>query len=86
MIIVKLLGARNISKYFGVSMSKENEQVRSVMCQTWTEKTKTMIVPLQLNAYSHMITCLEGNLAIKNMSFCGPGVEWEAIFWIIGIP
>jgi len=86
MIIVKLLGARNISKYFEVSMSKENKQVRSVMYQTWTEKTKTMIVPLQLNTYNHMITCLEGNLAIKNMSFCRPGVEWEVIFWIIGIP
>jgi len=72
MIIVKLLGTRNISKYFGVSMSKENEQV---MCQNWTEKTKTKIVPLQLNAYNHMITYLEGNLAIKNMSFCGPGIE-----------
>jgi len=75
MIIVKLLGTRNISKYFRVSMSKENEQVRSVMCQTWTEKTKTKIVPLQLNAYNHMITYLEGNLAIKNMSFCGLGIE-----------
>ena len=75
MIIVKLLGARSISKYFEVSMSKENEQVRSVMYQTWTEKTKTMIVPLQLNIYNHMITCLQGNLAIKKMSFCGPGVE-----------
>ena len=75
MIIVKLLGARNISKDFRVSMFKENEQVRFVMYQTWTEKTKTMIIPLQLNVYNHMITCLEGNLAIKNMSFCGPGVE-----------
>ena len=75
MIIVKLLGARNISKDFRVSMFKENEQVRFVMYQTWTEKTKTMIIPLQLNVYNHMSTCLEGNLAIKNMSFCGPGVE-----------
>jgi len=75
MIIVKLLGARNISKYFEVSMSKENKQVRSVMCQTWTKKTKTMIVLLQLNVYNHIITCLKGNLVIKNMFFCGPGVE-----------
>ena len=75
MIIVKLLGARSISKYFEVSMSKENEQVRSVMCQTWTEKTKTMIILLQLNVYNHMITCLQSNLTIKKMSFCRPGVE-----------
>jgi len=39
MIIVKLLGAKNISKYFGVSMSKENKQVRSVVSDLdWEDK------------------------------------------------
>jgi len=40
---------------------------------------KDMIVPLQLSAYNHIIICLEGNLTIKNMSFYGPGIEWEVI-------
>jgi len=70
--------------FWGLNVQrKQASKVCYIPNLDWEDKD--MIIPLQLSVYNYMITCLKDNLTIKNMSFCGPGVEWEAIFWIIGI-